>query len=406
MQLNGFWKWRLARPAVLLALAAFLPLAAYAAFNGYISLRGRQAAIDSQAVAGARSLSESIDREIASGLDEAQTLAAAPALDPAGGHLEVFEEVARRTKLRHPEWLAIILLDAEGRWLFNTETRRPGLAVDLPSLRDVVRTGRPAVGDLVKDVGGQWGIALRAPVIRGGKVVYVVAVVTRPLAFHRLLTDLRTPSSWIVAVVNGYGRITARSQDEDRAIGAGLNAEARNARARGGGGAYPGRTLDGGPTQSAYWVSAVTHWSVHVGIPRSIYEAPVWQMALTLLAGFCACLLLALSLVVLWVRDFETRRRHAAAVEQATRIDALGRLTGGVAHDFNNLLTVIQGNTEILGRRLKDMPQANRSLAAIRTATDRAAKLTRQLLVFARGGATGPSPCGSPPGSGWPGACP
>jgi signal transduction histidine kinase len=375
---------------VLLALAAFLPLAVYAAFNGYISLRGRQAAIDSQAVAGARSLSENIDREIASGLDEAQTLAAAPALDPAGGHLEVFEEVARRTKLRHPEWLAVILLDAEGRWLFNSETDRPGRAVDLPSLRDVVRTGRPAVGDLARGAGGQWGIALRVPVIRGGKVVYVVTVVTRPLAIHRLLTDLRTPSSWIVAVVNGYGRITARSQDEDRAIGAGLNPEARNARARGGGGAYPGRTLDGVATQSAYWVSPVTHWSVHVGIPRSIYEAPVRQTALTLLAGFCACLLLALSLVVLWIRDFETRRSHAAAVEQATRIDALGRLTGGVAHDFNNLLTVIQGNTEILGRRFKDMPQADRSLAAIRTATDRAAKLTRQLLVFARGGATDP----------------
>ena len=98
--------------------------------------------------------------------------------------------------------------------------------------------------------------------------------------------------------------------------------------------------------------------------------------------------------MVLWFRDFEARRSQGAAVEQATRIDALGRLTGGVAHDFNNLLTVIQGNTEILSRRLQgaaaNPAQAERPLAAIRAATDRAAKLTRQLLVFARGGPAEP----------------
>jgi len=390
LQLNGLWKWKLARPAVLLALAAFLPLAAYAAFNGYISLRGRQAGLDTQAVAAARSLSENIDREIDSGLDEAQTLASAPALDPVGGHLALFEEVARRTRLRHSEWLAVILLDTQGRWLFNSETTRQGQVVDDPSLAEVVRTGRPVVGDLARGAAGRWGIALRAPVIRDGKVVYVVTVVTRPLAIHRLLANLRTPSSWIVAVVNSHGRIVARSREEDRAVGAGLNSEGLEARKRGGGGSYRGRTLDGVDTQSAYWMSPATHWSVHIGIPRSIYEAPVWRMALILLAGFGLCLLLALLLMVLWIRDFETRRSHAAAVEQATRIDALGRLTGGVAHDFNNLLTVIQGNAEILGRRLQDMPQAERSLSAIRTATDRAAKLTRQLLVFARGGPSGP----------------
>jgi signal transduction histidine kinase/ActR/RegA family two-component response regulator len=254
-----------------------------------------------------------------------------------------------------------------------------------------VRTGQPVVGDLARSSPrGQWGIPLRAPVVRRGKVVGVVTVVTRPLAIHRLLSDLRTPSSWIVAVVNGHGHIVARSQDEARALGLGMNPAAARARERGGGGTYHGLTLDKVDTQSAYWVSPATHWSVHIGIPRSIYEAPVREMALTLLGGFCVCLLLALSLLVLWIRDFEVRRSHAAAVEQATRIDALGRLTGGVAHDFNNLLTVIQGNAEILGRRLKDMPQAERSLSAIRTATDRAAKLTRQLLVFARGGPTGP----------------
>jgi CheY-like chemotaxis protein len=57
-----------------------------------------------------------------------------------------------------------------------------------------------------------------------------------------------------------------------------------------------------------------------------------------------------------------------------------------VAHDFNNLLTVISGNTEILGRRVAGQAAAERPLGAIRMAAERAAGLTRQLLVFARGG--------------------
>jgi signal transduction histidine kinase/ActR/RegA family two-component response regulator len=381
----------LARPAILIALTAILPLVVYASFDAYVSLRGRRVGSDRQAVNIARSLSQGIDRDILSGLDEAQILASTPALDTVGGSRAAFEEMARRTQARHRDWLAVILLAPDGRWLFNTEQPVNGRsAMDMDSLLQTVRTAHPAAGDLIRDAKGQWGIPLRAPVIRDGKVVSVVTIVIQPLGINRMLGELGIPQGWIVAVANSEGRIVARSEAQDRALGLLLNAQALEVRARGGGGVYRGRTLDAVPTESAYWVSPSTHWSVHIGIPLDIYEAPVRQMALTMLVGFGLCLLLALALFILWLRDFESRRSHTAAVEQATRIDALGRLTGGVAHDFNNLLTVIQGNAEILGRRLKDMPQAERSLSAIRTATDRAAKLTRQLLVFARGGPSGP----------------
>jgi signal transduction histidine kinase len=395
LRLSRFLKWRLERPALFLALAAFAPLAAYAAFNGYISLKGRQTGADLQAIASTRSLSENIDREINAGLDEARALADDPALDPAAGRsgMKVFEEVMRRARLRHPEWLDLILLDTQGQWIFSADHSPLRKATDIVSLREAVRTGKPGVGDIVRDANGRWGIPLRAPVVRDGKVIYVVTAVTRPQAIHRLVANLNTPPGWVVLVSNAQGRAVARSSDEDRVLGMPLNAQARAARAgrpQGGGGTYPGRAMSGDETRTAFWLSPTTHWSTHVAIPLSLYEAPLRQMALTLLGGFAVCLLLALTLVILWIRDYETRRSHVAAVEQATRIDALGRLTGGVAHDFNNLLTVIQGNAEILARRLSDMPQADRSLAAIRTATDRAAKLTRQLLVFARGGPTGP----------------
>ncbi len=79
------------------------------------------------------------------------------------------------------------------------------------------------------------------------------------------------------------------------------------------------------------------------------------------------------------------RRQAEEALIQAQKIEALGRLTGGVAHDFNNLLTAIVGNLELLQSRLPETDTDGHRLAeaAIRS-TQRAARLTQQLLAFGR----------------------
>jgi len=400
VHLDRLRKSALARPATLLVLAVFAPLAIYAAFNAYLALDRRQADMTAQSIAGVQAIVENVDRQIATGIEDAQTLAEAPALDQAMGgpaNLKLFEEVARRTGERHRDWLTVALLSPDGRWLFSTRPdddpahRR---VEDLSSFNEAVRTGRPVIGDMVKGSHGRWGIPLRAPVLRGGRVVYVVTVVINPASVRDTLSSLRMPGPWVTFVVDGQGHVVARLPDDGgRAMGVAVTAQTRAAREKGGSGGYSGQTLiERHPArwvanQTFYWVSPTSHWSAHAAIPRSVWEAPLRQMLATMAVGFLVCLLLAALLAVLWLRDNEGRRRQSAAVELATRIDALGRLTGGVAHDFNNLLTVISGNAEILGRRVKGQIQAERPLVAIRTAAERAAQLTRQLLVFARGGA-------------------
>lgn len=77
-------------------------------------------------------------------------------------------------------------------------------------------------------------------------------------------------------------------------------------------------------------------------------------------------------------------RQAEDALRQAQKVEAIGKLTGGVAHDFNNLLTVIRGSLDLLRRPNITEAQRHRYLDAIADTTDRAVRVTSQLLAFAR----------------------
>jgi len=140
------------------------------------------------------------------------------------------------------------------------------------------------------------------------------------------------------------------------------------------------------------WSSVVLEW-------RNI-------MATHLIFGVPATLcLLLLSILATrrWQRQHETlaqlrsevQRRELAeeALRQSQKMEAIGRLTGGVAHDFNNHLTVISSNIELLQRR---MPHGSEALARLADAAmsgvQRAATLTHRLLAFARQQPLDPEP--------------
>ncbi len=141
----------------------------------------------------------------------------------------------------------------------------------------------------------------------------------------------------------------------------------------------PGKTV-GGRWAGIGLVVAGVHFANYPLLRSVEWFAPL---------GFAIASILELVIVIgLLVVHFEAAQSKARALatelEQARKLEALGRVVGGIAHDFNNLLTVILAGTQTLLRSSAITPNERTLLARVCEASDRAAELTGQLLAFSR----------------------
>jgi PAS domain S-box-containing protein len=83
-------------------------------------------------------------------------------------------------------------------------------------------------------------------------------------------------------------------------------------------------------------------------------------------------------------RDISAQKKTEDHLRQAQKMEAVGRLAGGVAHDFNNILGIITACTELLRDRVSPNAESSEFISHIRKAAERGASLTRQLLAFSR----------------------
>lgn len=104
---------------------------------------------------------------------------------------------------------------------------------------------------------------------------------------------------------------------------------------------------------------------------NAVFIGPVYDVEGNLLYFFASQL------------DVTRRRNVEQSYRQAQKMESIGQLTAGLAHDFNNLLQVVNGNLDLLSA-VTDSDKAKRYVAAAQSAAERGAKLTRQLLAFAR----------------------
>jgi len=306
--------------------------------------------------------------------------------------------------------------------------------------REALRTKRFTVGEMVRSQtlgGAPWVMPFINPVLSpdGRRVVALVgaSILLDSLDAMRIARGLPTGS--VISVIDTSRTMVFRSADPDRWIGQHLPLDtALAANLRGENLQIFTRTsLDGVERSFGSRLTTRVPWLVYVGIPTDKTFAVVRSQFLTDLL-FGASLGLGVLLFGYWVTNrfvapIESLTRDARAIaagdmtrrsqitsqdeagtlarafnhmadtiverstaldtsreqlRQTQKLDALGSFAGGIAHDFNNYLSSIMGHTEMAIQELPADSPARDDLIGVLSSAERAADLTRQILVFSR----------------------
>lgn len=391
----------------------------------------------------ARALSMVVDREFSARSAIARTLSASRWLDdaPAMSHeqIEAFAGVARAAMQGLEGWVE---LRAPGRVLLDTREPAAG-AVRTSRNAAAAPAGtlvtEPEVRPL-QDSGGGGHAAIVQPVQRQGRTVLNLIVALRPRELQTIIDVQGLSSDWISSVMDSRGVVVARHPGGSAYVGRKAPDELLALIGSRREGLFEFTSLEGQPL-TAYFSTSPQGWTYQAAMPRRQFTGQLSQAVLRLVAG--ALLLLAVAIGgAYWVsrgivapvrslKDIARRMQAGDAVErrstgvvefdavataladaaealeshrrdlerqvdeavqrtrqaeqrasQGQRIEALGRLTGGVAHDFNNLLGVISNSAHLIQRQAK-APELEVPVAATLRAVEVGRRLTQHLLRFA-----------------------
>jgi signal transduction histidine kinase len=304
-------------------------------------------------------------------------------------------------------------------------------------------TDRTLVSDLFKaPLGGSHDFVVQVPVRIDGRIRYFLSMGVSAGSLQGVMAQQRFPVEWTASIVDRKGRIVARSHDAEQYRGRSVSAVAMRHLGAAGEGIFEGTNVAGVPVQAFYSTVPASQWRVLVSIPRAeMQRVPLHAAAF--LAGIMALLLV---LAVVLARRFGKRaiepieylghsaedlgqgrevvyvpqqivetdavmrrmaeasrqiRRAQAELEQRVaeavaaseraqaammrgqKLEALGRLTGGIAHEFNNLLQTLTTALQ-LAALTSTQPKVQSLIETCKRTIVRATALTGQLGSFGR----------------------
>ncbi|CAN7562138.1 cache domain-containing protein [Acidovorax sp. LjRoot129] len=392
----------------------------------------------------ARTFSLLVDNELQSRQRILRTLANAPSL--ARGDLREFYEFAKKNAPTPDTTIILIeksgrqLLNTRVPWGSGLPTQR---AASINELMQRDGGVDPLVSDVfMAPIGKRYDFIIQVPVMEGSEVQYFVVMGVNVTAIQTLLAQQKLPSTWLGAIVDRKGTVLARSRDPDTFVGRSSDETLQKLFASTRSGVTRSITLDGVPVKTFYHRIAASDWTVVLSIPETDIRRSALEGAA--IFGLIAALLLVVSMLVarrigggvisrmqrlelaadalgrgeqvhyspqglvevdavgmriaqvsqqLLSSQRELELRVAQAVAEAERaqrallqgqkMEALGRLTGGIAHEFNNLLQTLTTSLQ-LAKRATNSERVQALLDTCTKALKRAKTLTGQLSSFGR----------------------
>ncbi|MBL0727272.1 ATP-binding protein [Piscinibacter sp. HJYY11] len=430
---------------VILIIALLLPLLAAMLAGVRFLYEGQRQALERGVHEAVRALTLVVERDIAQTETLLKVLATTPSLQE--GDLRSFHEHAKEFAAGWDTVIVFSDLDGQQllntRQPFGAPLPRTN--PDLLRLRQAVGPDATITSDLYfAPIGKRWSFAVQVPVKENGKVVGYLAMGGFADRLQQVFERQALPQTWLGTLVDRNFRVVARSRQAQQWVGTvSLPEHVRGLSARPSG-QFKVKTLEGTPVIAIFHRSPQLGWTFIVGVPQEEIEREARNA--TVVLAVLSLILLGLGvLATVWVarsivrpvtrlvalaesvgtdevafdrqpsglrevdqiaealarannkiasarvdlqQEVQKARSEAAAAHanalQAQKLEALGRLTGGVAHDFNNLLMVVSSNAHVLARRLPEAWRESPQLQAIDRSVKTGTRLTRQLLAFAR----------------------
>ncbi|MEH6435837.1 hybrid sensor histidine kinase/response regulator [Massilia sp. DD77] len=429
---------------ILLIASVLLPAFAAGAIAVWFVYAEEQDAQERSLSEAARVLAQLVDNELRNSANILQALSTSP--DLADGDLGRFYSHARTLSAdgRNPISLSDLrgrqILNT--RLPFGT----PGRTINgrLFELRQQAGPSRPLVSDLFFSALGQrHEFAIQAPVFVQGELRHYLSRRMEAKELQRFLGRQGFPDKWITSLVDRQGTVIARSLHVEQFIGKRATGElARKIAAGMEQGTNDGVSLDGTRVKAFFYRAPMSEWTIILSVPVAELNGPALRASLLLAALFTLILAAALALTQRYLRrilapvhrlrddaqrlgrgdavtpfasglaeldvvnttlvrasgelraaNANMEKRVAEAIESTERaqrallhsqkLEALGRLTGGVAHDFNNVLQTLTAALQLIAIEANPDRLPDR-IAVCKRAVDRAAALVAQLRAFGR----------------------
>ena len=318
------------RQGVSFAVAILLPLLILGGLQLYQAVNARHLELEGLSKQGSDEVMRLVDSQVGAELKLARVLASATSLkhdDIPGAYSRAREFIDVSAN-----WRSVRLSDPNsGLELFDL--RRPLNAGTRAARADVTHYAREpgyglSIGGVVFDEDGLPVIPLQVPVLRAGRLRYVLTVEVDPASLQKVAMARLPPQSIVGAVVDRDGRFIARSLDYPHRVGRPGSVMLRSAVRRGGAGFYKNVTLEGTPSYTAYVTSPLTGWSTHVAVSASPFDAArYWSLAIWIGVA-SGCLFLSALVVRLTLRDIAQSRKDEERLQQAQKMEAIGVLPG------------------------------------------------------------------------------
>lgn len=373
-------RWHL----VLLLAGTVLPLILFATL---VLLRfadqHRQAAAR-RLVHSARLLARALEWEIDGSQRVLSGLAASPLL--SGDELRSFDAEARRIAAAQPSWMAVVLLAPDGRQLVNTlrpwGTPLPPV-LERQTFEDALRSGKPAVAPVTRTRDGRWAFAVRVPVLRNGRLRYVLTAAISTEGLSRIVAaQLPSDQEWTRTIVDHRGIVAARTRSPERFVGQPASATFIRRTGAQREGVYQDTSLDGAPVYVGFSRTASSGWTVAVTAPAESVEGPLRSAVLPVAA--LGLLLLTVSGGGAFVLSRRVAREihGAAAAAQSLARGRLPEAPRASVAEIARLHHALQSSAELLSARERERDEHLRRAEEARREAEASNEAKDQFLAL------------------------